>query len=233
MARRWSLEPGGRIQLRPPDGPHFAIAGIVGDVQQTILSGDPTPTIYMSYEQFPRREMDIGIRTSGDAMRLATAARAVVRAVDREQPITNISTLAGLIYQEAFVFAYMAALMGIFGLVALALSAIGVYGVMSYVVGQQQHEIGVRMALGAPRATVLAMLLRKGMRTAVAGMLLGLFPAYALARLMRSWIWGVTLHDSALFIAVPVSLLAAAAIAIYIPAHRGTEIDPLQALRGE
>ncbi len=233
MAQRWSLEPGRRIQLRPPDGPRFVIAGIVGDVQQTILSGDPTPTIYMSYEQFPRREMDIGIRTSGDALRLATAARAAVRAVDREQPITNVSTLAGLIYQEAFVFAYMAALMGIFGLVALGLSAIGVYGVMSYVVGQQQHEIGVRMALGAQRATVLAMLLRRGMRTAVVGLMLGLVPAYGLARLMRSAIWGVTLHDPALFIAIPLSLLAAAALAIYIPARRGTRIDPLQALRGE
>jgi putative ABC transport system permease protein len=233
MAQRWSLEPGRRIQLRPPDGPHLVIAGIVGDVQQTILSGDPTPTIYMSYEQFPRREMDIGIRTSGDALRLATAVRAAVREVDREQPITNVSTLAGLIYQEAFVFAYMAALMGIFGLVALGLSAIGVYGVMSYVVGQQQHEIGVRMALGAQRGTVLAMLLRRGMRTAVAGLMLGMVPAYALARLMRSAIWGVTLDAPALFIAIPLSLLAAAALAIYIPARRGTRIDPLQALRGE
>jgi putative ABC transport system permease protein len=144
-----------------------------------------------------------------------------------------VNTLATLIYQEAFVFAYMAALMGIFGLVALGLSATGVYGVMSYVVSQQQHEIGVRMALGAPRGSVLAMLLRRGMRTAAIGLLIGAIPAYGLARLMRATVWGVTLRDPATFVAIPLGLLAAAALAIYFPARRGTRIDPILALGDE
>jgi putative ABC transport system permease protein len=232
-ARRWSVSAGQRIQMHPPDGPWLSIAGVVGDTQQTILSRDPEPTVYFSYRQFPRREMDIALRTAPEAMQLAAAARAAIRAVDPEQPITSLSSLAAMIDQEAFVFAYMAALMGIFGLISLGLSAIGVYGVMSYVVSQQRHEIGVRIALGAPRAAVMRMLFRRGMRTAGTGLLLGLLPAYGLARLMRSAVWGVSLADPALFTVIPLTLLTAAALAIYIPARRGTRIDPILALRDE
>ena len=120
----------------------------------------------------------------GDAAALAPAVRATVRAIDREQAILNLNTMTDLIRQEAFVFAYMAGLMGAFGL--LALSSVGVYGVMAYVVSGQTHEIGIRMALGAPRGTVLAMLFRRGMWTALAGLSAGLIPAYGLARLMRA-----------------------------------------------
>lgn len=97
---------------------------------QSVLSRDPAPALYVSYEQYPRRDMDIAIRTAGDPLRLAQAASAAIRVVDREQPFSNLNTLATLMYQEGFVFTYMAALMGIFGLVALGLSAIGVYGMM-------------------------------------------------------------------------------------------------------
>ena len=110
----------------------------------------------------------------GDAAALAPAVRATVRAIDREQAILNLNTMTDLIRQEAFVFAYMAGLMGAFGLLALSLSSVGVYGVMAYVVSGQTHEIGIRMALGAPRGTVLAMLFRRGMWTALAGLSAGM-----------------------------------------------------------
>jgi putative ABC transport system permease protein len=188
--------------------------------------------VYVPFAQSPERQMDIAIRTAGDARTLAPAVRAAVRAIDPEQPITNLNTMTNLIEQEAFVFAYMAALMGVFGLLALVLSSVGVYGVMAFVVSGQTHEIGIRMALGAPRGTVLAMLFRRGMRTALAGLVVGLIPAYALARLMRAVVFGVGAVGPAVF-AIPLVLAAAAAVAIYIPARRALKIDPAAALRSE
>src|ERR1035441_9729667 len=128
--------------------------------------------------------MDIGIRTAaegGAAGSLAPAVRDAIRAVDAEQPITNLNTMTTLIQQEAFVFVYMAALMGVFGLLALALSAVGVYGVTASVISSRTHEIGIRIALGAPRGKVLGMLFRSGMTTACAGLAVGLIPAYGLS----------------------------------------------------
>ena len=153
--------------------------------------------------------------------------------VDPEQPITNLNTLSSLIRQEAFVFAYMAALMGIFGLLALALSAVGVYGVTASVISSQTHEIGIRIALGAPRQKVLGMLFRRGMLTAGAGLLLGLIPAFALARLMRAAVFGVSAVGPGTFVAIPLALAGVAALAIYIPARRAVRIDPSAALKNE
>ena len=232
-AKHWSVSAGQRIQMNPPDGPWFTIAGIVGDVQQTALGREPMATVYYSYEQLPRREMDIVVRTSGAATALASSLRAVVRGLDPEQVITYVESMTEMIHDEAFVFAYMAALMGIFGLIAMSLSAIGIYGVMAYVVAQQQHEIGVRMALGAPRGAVMRMLLSRGMRTAAIGMAIGVVPAYALARLMRAAVFGVNLRDPAVFLALPLGLLAVALLAIFLPARRGTKVDPILALRNE
>jgi len=231
MARRWWPDGsviGRRVQVRP--GEWVTIVGVVGDIEQSVVFRGFTPTVYLPFAQLPERTMDLAIRTAGDARTLAPAVRATVRSVDREQPITNLNTMASLIEQEAFVFAYMAALMGVFGVLALVLSSVGVYGVMAYVVSGQTHEIGVRMALGAPRGTVLAMLFRRGMRTALVGLAVGLIPAYGLARLMRTVVFGVSAVGPAV-LGIPLVLAAAAALAIYIPARRALKIDPMAALR--
>ena len=177
--------------------------------------------------------MDIGIRTAVDPGSLGPAVREVIRAVDAEQPVTNLNTMTNLIQQEAFVFVYMAALMGIFGLLALVLSAVGVYGVTASVISSRTHEIGIRTALGAPRAKVLGMLFRSGMTTACAGLAVGLIPAYGLARLMRAVVFGVSGVGPGVFVGIPLALAAAAALAIYIPARRAVRADPLAALRNE
>jgi len=127
----------------------------------------------------------------------------------------------------------VAVIMGFYGLVALILSAVGVYGVMSYLVSQQTHDIGVRVALGASRPNVLGMVFRRGMVTVVGGMAVGLIAAYAVARLLALLIFGVPASDPVTFLGIPLVLVAAAALAIYIPARRATGIDPMVALRYE
>jgi putative ABC transport system permease protein len=123
--------------------------------------------------------------------------------------------------------------MGFYGLVALVLSSVGVYGVMSYLVSQQTHDIGVRVALGASRGSVLAMVFRRGMVTVAIGMIVGLVAAYAMARLLAMLIFGVPSGDPVTFLGIPLVLAAAAGLAIYIPARRATGIDPMVALRYE
>jgi putative ABC transport system permease protein len=153
--------------------------------------------------------------------------------VDPELPIANLSTMTELIRQEAFVFVYMAALMGIFGLLALALSAVGVYGVTASAISARTHEIGIRIALGASRGKVLGLLFRSGMLTACAGLGIGLIPAYGLARLMRATVFGVSAVGPGVFVGIPLVLAGAAVLAIYIPARRAVRADPMAALRNE
>jgi putative ABC transport system permease protein len=239
MARRWwpgeALPIGRRIQLGIPEeaGRWLTIVGVVANAPQSVFNREPISMVYVPYVQSPRTGMDIGVRAFGDPMRLVPAVTAAIRSVDPEQPITLVATLEALRRDEAFGIDYMAVWMGAFGLLALVLSSIGVYGVMAYLVSEQTHEIGIRMALGAPRENVLGMIFRRGMLTTAIGLAAGLAAAYALARLMASLVWGVTATDPATFIGIALALVAAAALAIYIPARRAMHIDPIVALRYE
>ena len=136
-------------------------------------------------------------------------------------------------HHQATGLTYVAVMMGIFGVLALVLAAVGVYGVMSYLVGEETHEIGIRVALGAPCTRVLNMLFRRGLLTAAAGLAAGLPVAFFFARLLASLIFGVDATDLATFTAIPAALLLSAAVATYIPAHRAMRIDPIVALRYE
>jgi putative ABC transport system permease protein len=243
MARRWwpgePLPVGRRIQIGVPEEARrwLTIVGVVGNAPQSVFNREPVSMVYVPYVQAPRTGMDIGIRAGPeghpDPTRLAPAVTAAIRSVDPEQPVTLVATLEALRHDEALGIDYVAVWMGVFGLLALALSSIGVYGVMAYLVSEQTHEIGIRMALGAPRENVLGMIFRRGMLTAAAGLAAGLAAAYALARLMASLVWGVTATDPATFLAIALALVAAAALAIYIPARRAMHIDPIVALRYE
>jgi putative ABC transport system permease protein len=211
----------------------ITIVGVVGDVMHDVYERAPRPVFYEAYAQSPRLWMDIGVRTAGDPLRAVSAVTAAIRAVDPEQPLTNMATMQTLMRNQAMGLIYVAVLMGIFGVLALVLACIGVYGVMAYLVEEQTHEIGVRMALGAPRDTVLAMIFRRGMLTTVLGLAIGLMLAYGLAMLMQNLIWGVKASDPVTFAGIPLALLVSAALAIYIPARRAMSIDPIVALRYE
>jgi putative ABC transport system permease protein len=238
MARRWwpNQSPIGKhIRIGAPDSkdPWLTIVGVVGDLTHNPYDRQPRPAIYLPYLQAPAGWMDLGIRTSGDPLRVAPAVTAAIRSVDPEQPITEMQTMEKSIHNSAIGLNYMAVLMGVFGVIALLLSAIGVYGVMAYVVSEQTHEIGIRLALGAARPNVLLMVFRRGMLTAAIGLAVGLPIAFGFARLMASLVYGVTATDPVTFTGITLALAAATALAVYVPAQRAMRIDPIVALRYE
>lgn len=236
MAQRWwpgdPLPIGRRLRVRGQES-WMTIVGVVDSIPHHVFERSPRSVVYVPYEQSPRTWMGLAIRTSGDPANLSSAVRAAVRAVDPEQPVTDIATMQTLVYRQSTGLTYVAVLMGVFGMIALLLSAVGVYGVMAYLVSEQTREIGIRMALGAAQASVLKMIFRRGMLTTCGGLAVGIALAYAMARVLSSLIFGVTAGDPASFVGIPLALIAAAALAIYIPARRAMRIDPLVALRHE
>jgi putative ABC transport system permease protein len=238
MANKWwphESPIGKRVKLGAPDSkqPWITIVGVAGDVTHEVYDRVPRPVLYVPLAQTPKLWMDIGVRTAGDPLRLAPAVTEAIRAVDPEMPITGMATLETWMHEQSVGLNYMAVLMGLFGILALVLSSVGVYGVMAYVVSEQTQEIGIRMALGAARGSVLRMVFRRGMITTLTGLAVGFAAAYALAPMIASLVYGVSPKDPATFIGIPLALLAAAALAIYIPARRAMRIDPIAALRYE
>jgi len=153
--------------------------------------------------------------------------------VDREQPVARILTMEQVTANSVANRRLSMLLLAIFAGVAIALAAVGIYGVISYSVSRRTHEIGVRMALGANRADVLRMIVRQGLSLALGGAALGLAAAIALTRVMNTMLFGVTATDPPVFAAVTLLLLAVAALACYVPARRATKVDPLIALHHE
>ena len=228
MSGRWRT--GQRIRL---DGSRrwLTIVGVVENVRSSVMETAPQATFYVPLAQAPDRAMDLVVRTAADPRGVEAAARETLRGIDPEVPVSNLNPLPVLIRQDSFGFAYIAALMGIFGLLALALAALGVYGMMACLVTEQTHDLGIRLAIGATRGAVLRMLFLRGMRVAALGFGVGLLPALAMARALRSLLFFVSAASPVMLVIPPLVLLAAAMLAIYVPARRVLRIDPVEALR--
>jgi putative ABC transport system permease protein len=239
MAKRfWPGEDpvGKRISTMVSSGqqvPWQTIAGVVGNVRHLGLDIEPRPEIYYHTNTLPPFGPVVVVRTTSDPKRLISIARAKVRELDRDVPISNVNTMEQLVAQSVAQRRFGMFLLGIFALLALLLAAIGIYGVVSYSVTQRTQEIGVRMALGANATDVLKMVLRNGMSLALIGVGIGLVGAFALTRLMARLLFEVTPTDVTTFSLVSVGLIVVALLACYLPARRAMKVDPLEALRYE
>jgi putative ABC transport system permease protein len=209
------------------------IVGVVGDVRHAGLDAEAGPEMYTSFAQAPWPSVDLVVRTSSDVRVAAAALRAAVRQVDPEQAVARIETLDELLAGSASKTRFVFALLALFAGLALLLAAVGLYGVMSWSVGERTHEIGIRMALGARRGEVLGMVVRQGAGLILFGVGAGLLLAWALARLIARLLFTVSPTDPVTFAAVPLVLAAVAFAATWLPAQRATRVDPLLALKAE
>jgi putative ABC transport system permease protein len=207
------------------------IVGVVGDVKHKALETEAMPEVYFPYQQHPKNFMNLVVHTASDPASVIPAIRTQVLSIDKDQPVSEVMTMEQRLAKSVASSRFVMLLLGVFSILALVLAAVGIYGVMSYLVTQRTQEIGVRMALGAQKRHVLKLVVGKGMVLAVIGIAIGLAGSLSLTRLMRSLLFEVTPTDWLTFVITSLVLLTVALLACYIPAHRATKVDPLTALR--
>jgi predicted permease len=215
-------------------GPNFkaTIVGVVGTINSVDLGQPVTKErIYYPASQQAPRAMALVIKTQLDPVTIVPQVRAAVQGIDAEQAISDVRTLDQWVSQSLQTRRTPTTLLAVFGAVALVLAAIGIYGVLAFAVAQRVREFGIRHALGADSASILALVLSQGLRTAGLGVVIGIAGSLALTRYVQSLLYGVTRYDPLVFAAVATALLAVAAAACYIPARRATRVDPMVALR--
>ncbi|MGH9339211.1 MAG: ABC transporter permease [Acidobacteriota bacterium] len=210
------------------------IVGVVKSVKRnSALSEQIKGDVYVPFAQLPLNSFHFAVRTSGDPLSLAAAARAQVLEIDPEQPIFDIRTMEQRLDEFVAQPRSTMILLGSFAILALVLAAIGIYGVLSYSISQRTHEIGIRMALGARPNDIMRSIVGRGLKLALIGIALGLAAALGLSRFLSSLLYGVSATDPATFVAVSLLLTGIALLASYIPARRATRVDPKAALRYE
>jgi putative ABC transport system permease protein len=235
--RYWPNEdPLGRritLGLPRPENPWITIVGIAKDVPHRGVDSQPEPDWYGSRVVSPQRHRYLFVRSALPASSVAAAIRKEVAAIDRNQPLTSVKTMAEVIGATTAPRRFNTCLLGVFATVALVLATLGIYSVISYSITLRTQEIGIRMALGARRPAILMMVLRKGMLLTLIGTVLGVAGAFVLTRWMSSMLFGVSASDPATYAIVVFVSVAAALLACSIPARRATRVDPLVALRYE
>jgi putative ABC transport system permease protein len=209
------------------------IIGVVSDTRHLSLDDPPQPRAYDLFGQHGGRSMFVVARVAGDPTSLAGAVRAEVRQLDAEAPVWQMATLEELVARSAATRRFSMSLIGAFALIALALAAVGVYGVINHSVSQRTREIGIRMALGARPCDVIELIIGQSLRLTLIGVASGLAAALALTRLMRSLLFGVSATDPVTFVGVAGLLTFVALLACFVPARRATKVDPLAALKHE
>jgi ABC-type antimicrobial peptide transport system permease subunit len=212
------------------------MVGIIGDVRQTGLDALPKEEMYFPYWQANGNYMvpsTLVVRATSDPENLASAVRKVVWSVDPNQPVSDVMTMDDVLDSDVLQRRVQSGLLSGLAALALVLATVGIYGVMAYLVAQRTQEMGIRMALGAQRMDVLALIIGKGMKIAFLGIVIGLIGAATLTRLMASLLFAISSADPPTYGGVSLLLLIVALFACYIPARRATRIDPVLALRAE
>ena len=233
LRHRWGGEdPIGKRVTFDRGATWVTIVGVVGDVKQYGLGSESTDELYTPLEQNPGGG-NLLVRTTGEPMSMAALMREAVHDVDAEIAIDNVQTLEGVRSESLASPRLTAVLLGLFAALALVITAAGIAGVMALSVSQRTHELGVRMALGASSARVMAMVMRQGMTLVVGGLVLGVVAALALTQLMSALLFSIEPTDPLTFMAVAVVLIGVAAVSCFLPARRVTTIDPMIALRSE
>jgi putative ABC transport system permease protein len=235
MAQRFwpNQDPLGKQVKFVEDGTTGTVVGVVGDAKHFWVDDAPKPQLYASYTQQPGYFATVVIRTTVEPLALSESVRQAVWKVDADQPMWKVRTVEFLVDRSVADRKFLMALMGIFASLALVLTMIGLYGVISYLVNQRTQEIGIRMALGAQMTDILAMVLKQGMVLVLIGVALGLTASWLSTRLMSHLLFQVSATDPLTFGEIAVLLIGVALLACYLPAKRASKVDPLEALRYE
>jgi len=217
--------------------PLRTIVGVIGDMKDSSLNAPAEPTVFAPYAQYKdegfNSSMTLAVRTTGEPSAMAAAVRDVVHSLKPEQPVANVATMDDVVAKSLSQARFSMMLLGIFAGLALVLSAVGIYGVMAYVVAKRTREMGIRLAMGAQTGDLLRLVMRQGGRLAGVGVALGIVAAFGMMRLMSSMLYGVSAEDPLTFAGVAIFLMAVALAACYLPARRATRVDPMIALRYE
>jgi predicted permease len=218
------------VELQSGD-PWQTVVGVVGRVKQDTLDSDPRIAFYLPQTQFPTRAMTVVLHSGSDPAGLVNADRNELRALDSDLPMYYVRSMRQRVDESLARRRFTMLLLGVFAGVALVLAAIGIYGVIAYLVSQSTREIGIRMALGATRRNILSMIVRHGMALALSGVAIGLAGAFLFTRLIRSLLFGVEATDPFTFVGISTLLAFIALLASYFPARRAAQIDPIVSLR--
>jgi putative ABC transport system permease protein len=220
-------------EVRIEEDPIATVVGVVPDTKYDSLTDPQLPQIYVPYAQAPFIFATLVARTKGDPLAATQAVRRAIWAIDKDQPVWKIRTMESLLNSAIGDRRYTAFLLMCFSVLALALAAIGLYGVLAYVVSQRTAEFGIRMAVGGQAKQILALIVRQGVVLTASGLFVGCAAALLLMRLLRNQVYGVDIHDPATYGFVCLLLLSVGVLASFIPAWRASRVDPAVALRHE
>ena len=209
------------------------IVGIVADVKFNELSEEPDPEMYVPYQQDPLQAINIVVRVPSSAMAISTAIRQQLSALDSSLAIDDIEPMDSILHDAVNPERFRTLLLSLFGLIAVLLASVGIYGVLAYDVSRRTRELAIRMALGADPGSVMKMILARGLQLALIGLGIGVLAALAVTRLMSSLLFAVSAADPLTYTSVAILLLLVAALACYLPARRAMHVDPMVALRDE
>jgi putative ABC transport system permease protein len=234
MARKYwpGEDPIGR-RLRVRTDPPVTVVGICGDIIQDWFNARNAPTMYRPFAQVPSDFFGLAVRAAGDPVTVAGAVRQALLRIDPAQPVFEMMPMRQQLKERTIGLQYLAAIMTVFGGLALLLAAVGLYAVIAYLVAQRRHEIGLRIALGASRGDVLRLTVGQALNLTLVGTAIGLALSIALSRLMEAGMLGIATSDARIVLTFAAILISAALLAGYLPARRAASIDPMIALRAE